>query len=275
MNEKVALITGASGGIGKEIAEKMLNKGYKVYGASRTEQKLQYLAERENGDYILLDVADEKSRERCVAEVLARESRLDILINNAGYGLLGAVEDIELDKAREQFDVNLFGLAEMSRLVIPKMREQASGKIINISSIAGKTHIPFGGWYIASKHALEGLSDVMRNELKNFGIDVVIIEPGAIKTNWGNIAAENLLKHSGDGFYAEKAEKQAQAFKEMYSDNGMAAEADQVADTVIRAVESKKPSPRYTVPKQAGFMLFLLKILPDRAVDYLTDKIMN
>jgi short-subunit dehydrogenase len=276
MGKKVVLITGASGGIGRAISEKILkNSGYKVYGVSRNEKKLKYLSERENGNYKILDITDGKNIRKCVAEILEAEETIDILINNAGYGLLGAVEDIDLSEAKKQFEVNLFGLAELSKLVIPEMRKKGSGKIINISSIAGKTWIPFGGWYNASKFAVEGLSNAMRNELKDFGIDVVIIEPGAIKTNWADIAAENLLDKSGQGIYKEKAEKQAKKFNEMYSDKGLAVESSYVADVVFKAVESSRPKSRYAVPFHAKALLFFNRILPDKIMDLLINKVMG
>lgn len=276
MEKKVVLITGASGGIGRAISEKILkNNGYIVYGVSRNEEKLKYLSERKNGNYKILDITDRQNIKSCVAEILESEGTIDVLINNAGYGLLGAVEDIEISEAKKQFEVNLFGLAELTKLVIPEMRKKGAGKIINISSIAGKTWIPFGGWYNASKFALEGLSNAMRNELKEFGIDVVIIEPGAIKTKWADIAAENLLNASGNGFYKEKAEKQAEKFNEMYSDKGLAVESSYVADVVFKAVKSSRPKIRYAVPFHARALLFFNRVLPDKIMDLLINKFMG
>jgi len=163
VTQKIVLITGASSGIGRSTAKKFLEKDYIVYGAARTEAKLQYLNNYENGHYILMDITEAKMRENCINEIIGREGRIDILINNAGYGAYGAVEEVPLDEVKRQFEVNLFGLSELTKLVIPKMRENKMGKIINISSIAGKIWTPLGGWYHASKFALEVLSDCLRN----------------------------------------------------------------------------------------------------------------
>jgi len=275
MKNKVVLVTGASRGIGKAAAKKLLQNGYTVYGAARSEDQLRYLEEFKNGYYKILDVTEEDSRKDCISEILEVEGKIDILINNAGYGLLGAVEDISLEKAREQFDVNLFGLAGLTKLVLPSMRNNSYGKIINISSIAGRSWIPFGGWYNASKFALEGLSDSMRNELKDFGIDVILIEPGAVKTKWDNIASDNLLKNSADGPYSSKAKEHADTFKKSYSDSGIAVEPEIIAETIHKAIESNNPKARYAVPFHAKVLLFFKRILSDSLFDYLIRKAMG
>lgn len=275
MKNKVVLITGASRGIGKAAAKKLLRKGYIVYGASRSEDQLKYLEEIENGHFKILDVSKEDSRKECVSEIIEAEGKIDILINNAGYGLLGAVEDISLEKARKQFDVNLFGLAALTKLVLPSMRNNSYGKVVNISSIAGRAWIPFGGWYNASKFALEGLSDAMRNELKDFGIDVILVEPGAVKTKWDNIASDKLLENSADGPYGSKAEKQAAAFKKSYSTSGIAVDPERIAETIYKAVESKNPKARYAVPFHAKALLFFKRILSDNLFDTLIRKAMG
>lgn len=272
MAQKVVLITGASSGIGRSTAEKLLENGYIVYGAARSEEKLKYLSEHENGNYILMDITEAEMRKGCVDQILTEEGRIDILINNAGYGSFGAVEEVPVEEAKRQFEVNLFGLSELTKLVIPKMRENQSGKIINISSVGGKTWTPLGGWYHASKFALEGLSDCLRNELKDFGIDVVLIEPGAIKSNWADITAQNLLKVSGDGPYQEQAKRSAKKYKKMYGDGGIAVEPKKVAEVIIKAAEKKNPGARYAVPAHAKAMLFFRWLLPDRIYDYFTSK---
>jgi len=272
VTQKIVLITGASSGIGRATAEIFLENDYIVYGAARTEEKLKYLNDYENGHYILMDITEAKMRENCINEIIGREGRIDILINNAGYGAYGAVEEVLLEEVKRQFEVNLFGLSELTKLVIPKMRENKMGKIINISSIAGKIWTPLGGWYHASKFALEGLSDCLRNELTEFGIDVILIEPGAIETNWAKTAGENLIKTSGDGIYQKHAQRKASKYKEMYGDNGMAAEADVVASTIIKAAESSHPKARYAVPTHAKLIIFFRWLLPDRIYDFLTNK---
>lgn len=272
MNGKVALITGASSGIGRSTAKKLLNKGYIVYGAARTEEKLKYLSEYPDGYYQIMDITDAEMRKNCVKEILNKEGKIDILINNAGYGSFGAVEEVPVEEAKRQFEVNLFGLSELTKLVIPGMRENKTGKIINISSIAGKIWTPLGGWYHASKFALEGLSDCLRNELREFGIDVVLIQPGAIETNWAEKAGENLIKTSGDGIYQKQAQKKAAKYEEMYGEGGMAAQPEVVASAIIKAAEKKNPKARYAVPAHAKAILFFRWLLPDSIYDYFTNK---
>ncbi|RAK05039.1 short-subunit dehydrogenase [Halanaerobium saccharolyticum] len=272
MNGKVVLITGASSGIGRSTAEKFLNKGYIVYGAARTEEKLKYLNEYPDGYYQIMDITEAEMRKNCVQEILAAHGKIDILINNAGYGAYGAIEEVPVEEARRQFEVNLFGLSELTKLVIPGMRENKSGKIINISSIAGKIWTPLGGWYHASKFALEGLSDCLRNELKDFGIKVILIEPGAIETNWAETAGENLLKTSGEGIYQKQAQRKASKYKIMYGEGGIAAQPEVVASAIIRAAEDSHPKARYAVPVHAKLILFFRWLLPDRVYDFVTNK---
>src|SRR4029453_8989798 len=182
--------------------------GYTVYAAARRVDRMAPLAEvgiRPVG----LDVTDDASMVGFVDHVLAESGRGDVLVNNAGYGSYGAVEDVPLDEARRQFEVNVFGLARLSQLVLPHMRRQRSGRVINLSSIGGKIYDPLGGWYHATKFAVEGLSDSMRLELAPLGIHVVVIEPGAIATEWSGIAGQHLLATSGQGAYAEQAARMA------------------------------------------------------------------
>lgn len=272
MTQKVVLITGASSGIGRSTAEIFLEKNYIVYGAARTEENLKYLNEYQNGHYILMDITEAKMRKNCIDEIINKEGRIDILINNAGYGAYGAVEEVPLKDVKKQFEVNLFGLSELTKLAIPKLREQQAGKIINISSIAGKVWTPLGGWYHASKFALEGLSDCLRNELKEFDIDVILIEPGAIETNWVETAGKNLIETSGTGIYQEQAQKKASKYKEMYGEGGLAVQADVVASAIIKAAESNHPKARYAVPFHAKLIIFFRWLLPDRIYDFFTNK---
>lgn len=272
MNNKVVLITGASRGIGKSTAELFLDKSYIVYGAARTESDLKYLENYENGHYILMDITEEKDRENAVNQILKKEKKIDILVNNAGYGSYGAIEEVPIEAAKRQFDVNLFSLSELSCLVIPHMRKNNSGKIINISSIAGKIWTPLGGWYHASKFALEALSDCLRNELKDFGIDVILIEPGAVETNWSKTAGANLAKTSGSGIYKKQVEKKLNKYKNMYGDGGMAVSAAIVAKTIVKAAESTKAKTRYPVPAHAKLIIFFRWLLPDKIYDYFTNK---
>lgn len=260
---KVALVTGASSGIGRETALLLAQKGYTVYAAARRVEKMQDL--KAAGIKLLsMDVTSEESMVKGVNEILQTEKRFDVLVNNAGYGSYGALEDVPLSEARYQFEVNIFGLARLTQLVLPTMRQQRSGKIINVSSVGGKFGEPHGVWYHATKYAVEGLSDSLRLELKQFGIDVVIIEPGAIITEWAGIARENLLKTSGKGPYKNLAEKHA----------NLLARADKMGDkpivvarTIVKAAESRHPKTRYATGGGAGPILFLRRVLSDRMMD--------
>lgn len=274
-SQKVILITGASAGIGKAIAQKLLEDGHIVYGAARREAKLKYLEEEEDGHYLIVDVTDEESRKQGVQQLLDREDRIDVLINNAGYGSYGAIEDVPISEAKRQFDVNLFGLARMIQLVLPKMRQQNSGTIINMSSMGGKIWLPLGGWYHASKFAVEGFSDCLRNEVRPFGIDVVLIEPGTIKSNWADIAADNLIETSSQGPYSEFAENQAESLRAKYSDDGMAVEPEVIAEVVLKAVQADNPKSRYAAPAHAKLFIFLNWLLPDKLFDKLVCKMID
>ena len=193
MSQKVILLTGASSGIGRETALRLARQGHIVYGAARRLQLLEPL--RAQGVRPLqLDVTDADSCRAAVQTVVQAEGHIDVLINNAGYGHFGAVEDVPLDEARRQLDVNLFGLARLTQLVLPHMRRQHHGRIINTSSIGGHFTSYLGAWYHVSKYAVEAFSDALRMELRPHGIDVVLIEPSSIRTPWGDIAAQHLEK---------------------------------------------------------------------------------
>ncbi|WP_156158951.1 oxidoreductase [Demequina gelatinilytica] len=180
----VILITGASSGMGREAALRLAADGHTVYAAARRTDLLEAL--RPHGIVPLeLDVTSDEDCTRAVATVLDESGRIDVLVNNAGYGLYGPVEEVPLEEARRQFDVNLFGLARLTQLVLPHMRERGTGRIVNISSMGGRIYTPMGAWYHASKHALEGWSDCLRYELAPFGIDVVVVEPGSVRSEWG------------------------------------------------------------------------------------------
>ena len=184
MPSNVALVTGASSGIGAATAQRLNGLGYVVYGLARRVDRMAGL-DRIGVRTLAVDVTDEQAPAAAIEQIIAEQGRIDVLVNNAGYGSYGALEDVPLSEARYQFEVNVFGLARLIQLVLPHMRRQGSGRIINISSIGGKIYEPLGDWYHAAKFAVEGLSDSLRVELRPFGIDVVIIEPGAIRTEWG------------------------------------------------------------------------------------------
>ncbi|MGC2865801.1 oxidoreductase [Corynebacterium glutamicum] len=181
MPTKVALVTGASSGIGESTARKLQSLGFTVYGATRRTERLQKLAS--DGIHPLeMDVTDDESMKARIAKILADSGRIDVLVNNAGYGSYGAIEDVSIDEGGRQFEVNVFGAMALTRLVLPHMRKQKSGTIVNITSMGGKIYTPLGGWYHGTKFALEALSDALRLEVAQFGIDVVVIEPGGIAT---------------------------------------------------------------------------------------------
>ena len=266
MSDKVAIVTGASSGIGEATARRLQTMGYTVYAAARRVDRMAPLAEAGIRP-ARVDVTDDASMVGFVDQVLAESGRVDVLVNNAGYGSYGAVEEVPLDEARRQFEVNVFGLARLSQLVLPHMRRQRSGRIVNISSIGGKIYEPLGGWYHATKFAVEGLSDSMRMELAPLGIDVVVIEPGAIATEWSAIAGENLLARSGQGAYADQAGLMAAFFTA--DPQGQASPPSVIADAVAKAVTARRPRTRYAVGRGAKPILAARRILPDRAFDRL------
>jgi NAD(P)-dependent dehydrogenase (short-subunit alcohol dehydrogenase family) len=263
--KKVVLITGASSGMGKSTANILHTQGYIVYGAARRTDEMNDLKEK-GMKVVLLDLTNDESIQKAVDTILTKEGRIDILINNAGYGSYGAVEDVPLEEARRQFEVNLFGMARLTQLVLPTMRAQRYGRIVNISSMGGKIYTPFGAWYHATKHAVEGWSDCLRLEVKEFGIDVVVVEPGGIKTPWGSIAADNLQKTSGSGAYAAFARKVAQATKETYQGNQLT-DVDVLGKTIAKAATDPKPKTRYVKGYMAKPAIAIRKWFGDRVFD--------
>lgn len=257
--KKVALVTGASAGIGKAIVRRLLADGLTVYGAARRVDQMQDI--RAQGAQVLaLDVTDEASMQAAIATLLEAEGRIDVLVNNAGYGSYGAVEDVPLSEARRQFEVNVFGLVRLSQLVLPAMRVARSGMIVNISSMGGRIWTPIGGWYHASKHALEMVSNALRVETRPFGLHVVLVQPGRIKSEWSDIAADNLLASATGSAYARQITAWARTLR-----NGGGASPDVVAAAVSRAVRSPKPRHRYATPADAKLLIFLHWLLPERA----------
>jgi short-subunit dehydrogenase len=269
--KKVALVTGASSGIGKETAKLLVENGFIVYGASRRLEKMSELKDI-GVKLLVLDIADDTSIVNGVAEILKNEKRIDVIINNAGYGSYGAMEDVPISEAKYQFEVNIFGLARLTQLLIPTMRSQGSGKIINISSIGGSGGEPHGSWYHATKYALEGLSDSLRMELKQFGIDVVIIKPGAILTEWNSIARENLMKVSGHTAYKDLVQKHV---KLLANADNMGSSPKVVAEKILKAVKSNRPKTRYATGRGSTIVLLLQRILSDRLLDKVVLSMIN
>ena len=261
-NNKVILLTGASSGIGYDTAVALAQQGHKVYAAARRVERMEPL--RQYGIVPLkMDVTDEASMKEGVKALLDAEGRIDVLINNAGYGYFGAVENVPMDDARNQLEVNVFGLARLCQLVLPTMRAQHSGRIINTASVAGRSVFYYGGWYHVSKYAVESLSDAMRMELKPFGIDVVIIEPGAIKTNWGIIAADHLIESSKGTAYEQTGTMMANNLRNMYLSNTISDPAV-VRKAIVRAVNARRPCTRYRIGRMANAIVFFHWLLPTR-----------
>lgn len=267
MTKKIALVTGASSGIGKEIAKRLLQDGLTVIVVARSIDKMADL-QALGAHALKMDISVDEQVQATIAKITADFGGVDILVNNAGFGCYGAVEDVPMDEARYQFEVNLFGLARLTQLVLPTMRQKGGGKIINISSMGGKIYFPLGAWYHASKHALEGWSDCLRIEVAQFGIDVVVIEPGVIMTEFGDVMTEPLLKRSGDGAYGKMAHSFAKASQNSYDKNkNNSTPASAVADVVSKAIHARRPKTRYIVGKLARPLILLRKWFGDRIFD--------
>ncbi|AKK02377.1 oxidoreductase [Corynebacterium epidermidicanis] len=258
-------ITGASSGIGFETAKALALRGHTVFAAARRLDKLEKLRDFQIVP-VELDVTSTESIEKAVQTVQEQAGRIDVLINNAGFGFYGALEDVDIADARQQFDVNVFGLMELTKVVLPIMRTQGSGRIINTSSMGGRMVAYFGGWYHASKYAVEALSDALRMETAGHNIDVVLIEPGAIKTPWGAIAADNLEKASGAGAYAKEAKRASASMRKMY-EGSMISDPAVVVKAMVQAVEAKRPKARYLIGFGAKPLVFAHAVLPNKLFD--------
>jgi NAD(P)-dependent dehydrogenase (short-subunit alcohol dehydrogenase family) len=265
--DKTAFVTGASAGIGEATARALLAAGYRVFAGARRLDRMAGLAAA-GATLIKLDLTDDASIVAAVNTIKNAAGRIDVLVNNAGYGSYGALEDVPLDEGRRQFEVNVFGLARLCQLVLPTMRAQKSGKIVNVTSIGGKIWEPLGGWYHATKFAVEGLSDCLRVEVAPFGVNVIVIEPGAIRTEWAGIARDGLLQMSGGSAYAELAKRHARMLATADT-SSLASPPEVVARTIVRAVTARRPKTRYATGGGARTILFLRKILPDRMFDRL------
>lgn len=264
---KVILITGASSGMGKEAAILLATQGHKVYAGARRLERLQEL-EPYGVVPVEMDVTNEENNERAVDQIIEKEGRIDVLINNAGYGLYGPVEEIPMADARYQLDVNLFGLAHLTQQVLPHMRKQGSGRIINTSSMGGRIFTPLGAWYHATKHALEGWSDCLRLETKPFDIQVVVIQPGGIKTEFGEVLFKQMEKYYDTSAY----KSQMEPFKRMMSDPKMlerGTEPAVLAKVFAKAVNAKKPKRRYVKGFGARPMMFVRKWFGDGMYEWM------
>ncbi|WP_281697888.1 oxidoreductase [Acidaminococcus massiliensis] len=265
MEQQVVLVTGASSGIGRETAILLAKTGHVVYGAARRLEKLQELS-KYGVIPLVLDVTKEYSCQNALQQILNQQGTLDILINNAGYGSYGAVEDVPLTEAQRQLDVNVFGAIRLTQMVLPLFRRQHRGRVIMISSIAGRLTGPFGGWYHASKYALEALSDALRMETAGQGIWVSIVEPGLVRTPWGHIAADHLAASARRGPYARLAEQAARGIHRLYDKKWLTSPAE-VARTIFLAVNAAQPQARYLCGKDAYLLLALHTLLPTGLYD--------
>jgi len=263
---KVALVTGASSGMGKETAKRLLAAGYTVYVAARRRALMDDLAAL-GAIPLTMDITEDADIRQAVATIEAGHGGVDVLINNAGFGLFGSVEETSLEDARYQFEVNLFGLARLTQLLLPGMRAKRAGTIVNLSSMGGKIYTPLGAWYHATKHAIEGFSDCLRIELAPLGIKVVIIEPGVIATEFGEVMSGPMLERSGQGPYRALANATAKAVHDAYAKPGGASPASLVVDGIMQALAAKQPKTRYAMGKMAKPMMFIRKYFGDRFFD--------
>jgi NAD(P)-dependent dehydrogenase (short-subunit alcohol dehydrogenase family) len=264
-SHKTVLITGASSGIGEATALHLAELGYTVYAGARRLERMSDLVDRGIRTKTV-DVTDDASMTALVEAIIAETGRIDVLVNNAGYGLYGALEDVPIEEARRQFDVNLFGLARLTQLVLPQMRQQHDGYIVNVSSMGGKIWEPLGSWYHASKFAVEGLSDSLRVEVAEFGIKVVIIQPGTIRSEWSGIAADQLEASSASTPYTRQAKLVGAGLRGV-DQMRLASGPVVVAEAIAKAVQSPRPRTRYVVGGGARGILLAERMLPDRGFD--------
>ena len=265
MSRPVALVTGASSGIGEHTVLQLLGAGFDVWGAARRMDRMAALVD--HGARVLeMDLTDDASMVAGVKTVLAESGRIDVLVNNAGYGSFGALEDVPMAEARKQFEVNVFALARLTQLVLPHMRAARRGRIINVSSIGGTIYEPLGSWYHATKFAVEGLSDSLRVEVRSFGIDVVVVQPGPVRTEWNTIARDTLRESSAGTAYATQAASVARTL-ERADQPGVGAESPEVAGAIVKAATARRPRTRYPVGRGAATVIRARRLLPDRVVD--------
>jgi len=261
---RVAVVTGASAGIGAATARRLAETGFVVYAVARRVAAMAPLAEA--GIHVIgVDLTDDAALVGLVERVIAEHGRVDVLVNNAGYGSFGAIEDVPMAEARRQFEVNVVAAARLCQLVLPHLRAQGHGRIINVTSVGAKMYQPLGGWYHATKYAIEGLTDCLRLELRPWGIDVVMIEPGGVATGFMEVAAQALLQTSGSGAYAAQARDYARTL--MTEPRGLVSPPEVIARTIARAATVRRPRPRYAVGRGAKAIVVARWLLPDRLYD--------
>ncbi|MGI9390187.1 MAG: oxidoreductase [Boseongicola sp.] len=263
---RTVLITGASSGMGKGFTEQLLSEGMIVYAAARSIDKMSDLAKA--GAIVLkMDITSDDDIVTAVEKIKADHGGVDVLINNAGYGQYGSVEETPVDAARYQFEVNLFGLARLTQLLIPSMREQGKGLIINISSMGGVMYTPLGAWYHATKHALEGWSDCLRFELQPLGIDVVIVQPGLISTGFGDAVGENFIESKNSPYSALIAAIK-KGTEETYA-AGRFSPPSVITNVILKAIRAKRPRTRYAAGAVGPMAMKIRRIVPDRMFDWI------
>ena len=266
---KIVLITGCSSGIGDETARHLAASGWTVYATARRPETLTDL-EAAGCKTLACDVTDEESMRGCVDAVVAAEGAVGVLVNNAGYSQSGAVESVDMDSIRRQFETNVFGLIRMSQLVLPGMRDQRWGRIVNISSMGGRLTFPGGGIYHATKHAVEAICDAMRFEVAGFGVDVVCVEPGLIVTGFGDAAARSLEEGaSGEGPYGEFNARVGAATEGVYKGpmRRLGGGPETVARTIEKAITARRPRSRYKVTPSAKLAIAQRRLVSDRLWD--------
>ena len=269
MPSKAVLITGCSTGIGRATAEHLAQKGWPVYATARRPESIADLSDK-GCTTLPLDVTDEGSMRAAVDHVRRESGAVGVLINNAGYGLEGAAEVTPMEQVRRQFETNVFGLFRLCQLVLPGMREQRWGRIVNISSVGGKMTLPGGAYYHASKHAVEAFSDALRFETAGFGVRVIVVEPGLIKTEFANTVNAHVEREAA-GPYADfneaVAKMVATAYDGVMGKIGGAVGPEAVAEVIERAITRDRPRTRYRITSGARFILMMRKLLPDRGYD--------
>jgi NAD(P)-dependent dehydrogenase (short-subunit alcohol dehydrogenase family) len=264
----VFFITGSSSGIGRAVAQAAARVGHRVFATARDRKSLAALEKPGSLEALPLDVTSPDSIRQAVGEARRRAGRIDVLVNNAGWGQMGAVEDIPAERWQAEFDVNVFGLLNVTREVLPVMRGQKSGTVVNMGSIAGRIAYPFGGAYCASKFAVEAISDALRLEVERFGIRVVLIEPGPINTGYGERVHKEVapITTNPDSPYREIYDTAYTRFRKESENGALPPEA--VAKVVLKAVSAKRPRARYLVTRPAKIFALAKRLLPDRVIDF-------
>jgi NAD(P)-dependent dehydrogenase (short-subunit alcohol dehydrogenase family) len=267
---RAVLVTGCSSGIGRATAERLAAAGWTVYASARRLGDVEGLA---GCRPLELDVTDDASMRAAVERIEHEEGAVGVLVNNAGYSQSGAVESVPLDVARRQFETNVFGLARLTQLALPGMRRQGWGRVVNVGSMGGRLTFPGGGWYHASKHAVEALSDALRFEVAGFGIDVVVIQPGLIRTGFAEVAVGSIEQEEGPygRFNAFVGAATAGAYENRIA-RTLGGGPDAVAKAIEAAVTAKRPRTRYRVTASARLFLTLRRLLTDRAWDRLVGR---